>query len=283
MSKARWYAKANAYAAGWKKGFGDSPSTSNVALGLSVAQLETSCGDAWPGAFNWGAVQRRTLSSSEKLVLSSVKASLSNLSLAKSTLNSARASGTLPAADSRDYLWVDTSPVNGAYWIYFWAFPNDDEGAAFFINTLAAKRPGCKSVLVSANPTASDLASAMYSSKYYEGFHDPSKPGGAQSNINDYSAGISRNLNSITNALSGWSPGATPPPVTPSDFDLKTVLGIQQALNWLHVVPVSLAEDGVSGPSTKSAIIVYQKSQGLTPDGVVGPRTIAAISKSLGL
>ncbi|MCY7331733.1 MAG: peptidoglycan-binding protein [Pseudanabaena sp. CAN_BIN31] len=40
------------------------------------------------------------------------------------------------------------------------------------------------------------------------------------------------------------------------------------------------AIDGVSGASTKNAILRAQKTFGLTPDGVVGSRTIAALEKS---
>jgi peptidoglycan hydrolase-like protein with peptidoglycan-binding domain len=41
------------------------------------------------------------------------------------------------------------------------------------------------------------------------------------------------------------------------------------------------AIDGREGPRTKQAIIDFQKSQGLTPDGKVGAKTSAALSKYL--
>lgn len=42
---------------------------------------------------------------------------------------------------------------------------------------------------------------------------------------------------------------------------------------WLGVRPV----DGIFGDLTRAAVIRYQRSKGLEPDGVVGPHTIAAM------
>jgi outer membrane protein OmpA-like peptidoglycan-associated protein len=50
---------------------------------------------------------------------------------------------------------------------------------------------------------------------------------------------------------------------------------VQSALN--RVSGLSLAEDGIDGPATRSATRAFQQRQGLAADGVVGPRTEAAL------
>ncbi len=57
------------------------------------------------------------------------------------------------------------------------------------------------------------------------------------------------------------------------------MLGLQQRLTslgyWLG------SPDGVYGDTTGQAVFAYQKAAGLTPDGVVGPRTAAALASGL--
>jgi uncharacterized protein (TIGR02594 family) len=55
------------------------------------------------------------------------------------------------------------------------------------------------------------------------------------------------------------------------------VLDIQRRLLALGFNPG--AADGAWGPRTRAACIAFQKSAGLDPDGVVGPKTIAALNK----
>lgn len=43
-----------------------------------------------------------------------------------------------------------------------------------------------------------------------------------------------------------------------------------------------LQPDGDFGPATKAALVAFQSSKGLTPDGVVGRRTLAALDQSTG-
>jgi Putative peptidoglycan binding domain len=64
------------------------------------------------------------------------------------------------------------------------------------------------------------------------------------------------------------SPGATGPQV-------KT---LQQALTALGY-PVTA--DGDYGPATQAAVVKFQTAKGLTPDGVVGPVTLAELQKAL--
>jgi lysozyme len=75
--------------------------------------------------------------------------------------------------------------------------------------------------------------------------------------------------------------GAAPPVPQPRpNPDLTTILGVQQALNYLGADP-KLKEDGVLGPKTTAAIIAFQQRVGLVPDGVVGPKTRAAIEVAI--
>src|SRR5207302_1681435 len=44
-----------------------------------------------------------------------------------------------------------------------------------------------------------------------------------------------------------------------------------------QVMNAGLRVDGVSGPATRRAVTVFQKSHGLVPDGILGRRTYAAL------
>ncbi len=67
-------------------------------------------------------------------------------------------------------------------------------------------------------------------------------------------------------------------PPTPREIDLRTTRGIQQALVALGS---SLKVDGARGPETDWAIKEFQKSEGLTPDGIPGPKTKNALRAHL--
>ena len=54
----------------------------------------------------------------------------------------------------------------------------------------------------------------------------------------------------------------------------ESVKWVQRQLN-LH--GANLKEDGIFGKQTKLAVLLYQKDHGLTQDGIVGPKTIAAL------
>lgn len=236
MTVERWRAKADAFAAGWHAKFNVVPSKHAVILGLSVAQHETRCGDSWEGEHNWGAVQKRILTPAEKAVI--VKAGLaphpSKVDDARDVLAVAVEVGDIPAPD-HCALHVDSSPGKGWYWVFFWAFPSDDEGAAFFIHVLAEQRASCRAVLDNLGGTEHQLAAAMYGkpgSRYFEGFYKPGVhytrsadgkwvegPAGTTSgedlNIGAYASALTKIAPDIRSSLVDWTwaPAVDPDPV----------------------------------------------------------------------
>ena len=70
-------------------------------------------------------------------------------------------------------------------------------------------------------------------------------------------------------------------PALPADGDLKykdrgsAVKALQQALRWAN--GYALAVDGSFGSHTFAEVVIFQVSRGLTPDGVVGSRTLKAL------
>jgi outer membrane protein OmpA-like peptidoglycan-associated protein len=60
----------------------------------------------------------------------------------------------------------------------------------------------------------------------------------------------------------------------------ERVRWVQASMN--RILSLRLREDGIDGPATRSAVRSFQQRQGLTADGVVGPRTEAAIVAALG-
>lgn len=285
MSIERWYAKGNAYADGWKTLFGVFPSLWNTSLGLSVAQHETQCGDAWQtdglSEHNWGAVQKRKLTPAEHAAIlaagvhllphGSVKEALAAVAPARAAL---AAAGFVP---DHEALHVDSNPGPGWYFCFFWAFPTDAEGAAKFVHVLAEQRASCKLLLQNQGSVA-ELAAAMYATHYYTGFHDPHAPGGAQANIDDYANDLRPLFETIMGALASWTSGTAPP--APVDADLCTVQGLQHALNVLGASP-PLVEDGSAGPKTIAALTKAQVALNVIADGKCGPATRAAIGTAL--
>jgi len=58
------------------------------------------------------------------------------------------------------------------------------------------------------------------------------------------------------------------------------VRALQRALTSLGLGPGAV--DGTYGPATTSALTRFQQAAGLTPDGVLGPKTLAALIKRAG-
>lgn len=56
---------------------------------------------------------------------------------------------------------------------------------------------------------------------------------------------------------------------------VETIMSVQKALAAKGFNPGKI--DGIMGPNTKTAIIAFQKANGLTADGIVGPLTSAKL------
>lgn len=305
----RWQQKAAALAAGWRDRFGVEPSTATVALALSVAQHETRCGDAWPGEHNWGAVQRRSLNTFERGSLSAIKPHPDNVGQARAKLDAdgwladpiCRACGeprrVLPPATScdkcngtefveRGALHVDSSPGKGYYWVYFWRFVDDAAGANFFVKILAADRASCRAVLETGG-TPHALARAMYMTRYYEGFYKrasyyernekgrwvevptngPGAMAGSELNISSYGGALALLVPEIRTGMS-TAPAPAPRPL------LKRGSRGAAVVEWQKIIGV--VEDGIFGRITESVTMLWQQSNHLKADGIVGPQTWAA-------
>ena len=89
-----------------------------------------------------------------------------------------------------------------------------------------------------------------------------------------------------TTASTPTQPTATPAPIGPPATTLKPgakgaeVKTLQRALASLGYSPGPV--DGQYGPGTQKAVASFQKASRLTADGVLGPKTLAALAKALG-
>ncbi|MFA5388159.1 MAG: peptidoglycan-binding domain-containing protein [Candidatus Omnitrophota bacterium] len=91
----------------------------------------------------------------------------------------------------------------------------------------------------------------------------------------------SRRAKEILESRKGYSPktkGARQKEASVSEFR-PTTKEIQTALKNAGFDPGSI--DGKIGPRTRQAIKDFQKSKGLVPDGVVGPKTWTSLGKYL--
>lgn len=69
---------------------------------------------------------------------------------------------------------------------------------------------------------------------------------------------------------------AKPAPILQEGSEGDDVIALQMALNGLGIEP-PLKEDGHFGPLTEKAVMRFQELHGLEPDGIVGPKTRAAM------
>ena len=79
----------------------------------------------------------------------------------------------------------------------------------------------------------------------------------------------------------GAAAGA-PPPVADSLLEFgdrgAEVMALQQMLS--QALGITLGADGVFGAQTRAAVVDFQARHGLAPDGVVGPKTMAALRQA---
>ena len=110
----------------------------------------------------------------------------------------------LLTAGAREALHIDKNDV-GPYFAWFWAFDNDTDGAAKYLEILVRNRPTVRAVIDTASAT--ELAAAMYASRYFQGTSaDP------RENIRAYAARIEDYRARVESALLGWPASTTSPP-----------------------------------------------------------------------
>lgn len=217
MADSRWVAKANACFQAWKNVSGNAPPGRNVFIfALAQAQLETSAGDAWPLAHNWGAVNYRSCNAKE---LAAIEAG---------TLKDGNwlyPDGTTSAEHNQNAVGVlhsDSHPTpSGPSWFHVWfgAFPDDVAGAANFVRTVLRMVP--KETLADPDITSSLYAQALYLKGYFEGTVAGARPLGKrslpltppeQANVDSYAKVIDRISTGINSALKGWTFPEEPKP-----------------------------------------------------------------------
>lgn len=221
MADTRWVEKANALSQAWKNVGGSFPPNKSIVLiALAQAQLETSAGDAWPLAHNWGAVDYRAVNAKE---LAAIDAG---------TLKDG--SWLFPdgswSADHRPeavgILHSDSHPTpSGPSWFHVWfgAFPDDVAGAGNFLHTIF--RMVSKEKLADPNLDAVGYATEIYLHCYFEGTVAGARPCGKRSipltppemaNVNNYAKIITRIVAGLQSALKDWDvPLPIPVPIPP--------------------------------------------------------------------
>lgn len=226
-----WTALANDYAAAAPGALGHQPSRWALVLACSVAEHETNNGRAWPGAWNFGAVQLRELTAAEQAAFAA-----GQLHAGDYTRDTHRAD--VP----RGILQVDTHPGPSGpvrYGVWFAAFNSRVQGIAFFLRTLwrltnlttepraaasvadahahdAPLDPAHTYAPEAADATCSSVAEAMYRHGYFEGARHGARPVGArigalttpeQANVDDYATAMARIVTgTLGPMLDGWGP-----------------------------------------------------------------------------
>jgi hypothetical protein len=200
----RYQRKAAIVAAAWQKVLGEAPTRHALVLAMAVAEFETRLGDAtgtWRGEHNWGAIHKRALTPEEASVLMGHGI----YATGDDALRTARG---LLIAGPNEALHIDKGR-SGPYFAWFWAFDNDTDGAAKFLDVLVRRRAPVRLIIDSASTT--ELAAAMYSTHYFEG--TSSEPG---ENIRAYAARLEAYVPRIETALLASNPPGLVPPSSPS-------------------------------------------------------------------
>jgi hypothetical protein len=205
----RYQRKAGIVASAWQRALAEAPTRHALILAMAVADFETRLGDAggtWRNEHNWGAIHKRTPTPDELAILLGHGV----YPTGDDALRTARG---LLTAGPNEALHIDKGR-SGPYFAWFWAFDNDVDGAAKYLEILVRNRATVRAIIDRASPT--ELAAAMYASRYFEGTSkDP------RENIRAYAARIEERAARIETALLGWPPGAPTLPAAPPVAEMK--------------------------------------------------------------
>lgn len=194
--RAYWETLAGDYVRAYGQVFGVPPTRHTLLLAMAVAEFETLNGRAWPGTFNFGAVQLRGLTDDE---------------LARFHAGTLKAGDRFPG-NPGGVLHVDTHPPAVPYPVWFAAFPTQVDGVRYFLKTLF-RAANEKAVAANPNGSPQDLATAMYLNCYFEGSHAGARPCGKralpltkpeQDNVDAYAGAITSRMTALDQNLAGW-------------------------------------------------------------------------------
>jgi hypothetical protein len=267
-----WTELADNYVVAYRHLFEASPSSHAVIFAMCVAEHETRNGRAWAGSHNFGGVQLRGLTPEES---------------AKFKAGQLSAGATLPG-NPGGILKVDTTPTPTGprtYPVWFATFPTEVDGIIYFLKVLFGYRHGCKAVADDDEGSLEQLAGAMYSTGYYEGFVSGARPlderippfnQAEQANVDAYTSALMGAFRTISLELVDWKVG----------FNLSTLMGVQEGL-------IAMAKrldtpefnpgtpDGIMGPRTEGALKAFQSYSSIPASGVVDDATRAVLEAEL--
>jgi len=245
--------------------FGRVPTQYEAQAAQGIAWLETRYGTAWLGAGvgsrNWGAVTR----------------------------------SKPPCDTATSFLYTDSAPqgdgTNKTYSVCFKKYLTDELAAADLINIAFGSRFKPKGALAPA--TAGDLygvSAALRAQSYYLGFGATR----TEQIANHYKA-LSAAVHAQYVALNEPMPGSAATFKTVVGKVLGSIVPLKastlhrgdrgpEVKAWqmvLNQLGAHLACDGIFGPATETATVLFQGEHGLTLDGLVGNKTRAAASAAL--
>ncbi len=309
--KERWTDKYDALQKAHEQQYGSKLPWGGVVLGLCPAQLETRCGDAWPGPDglvgtddderNWGACTLRSLNAAEHACLKAAglaptigsnhveverkaMAALAAAGLPKASGTVANGTIDVPSATIHCDSRTVKDPVTGKattipHFVWFANFASHVDGARYYLHLLGSE---ARAVLARSG-SSYELAAAMYRRGYYGGF----KPHGIyKASDGTEHDGNAENIAAYQRLIDYWRPKIVavltkpPEPVVPT-YNLDTSNGLATALKVVlpdcDLVPLS------SMRKFCAWVGVYQHGRSdvdgkpLKVDGDAGPKTRAAL------
>jgi len=173
---------------------------------------------------------------------------------------------------AKSFLYTDTHPqpdgTSKSYSVRFRKYPGPVEGMADVAKILYRQ--------MKIEPTSIGAVSRqMYDRHYYEGF-GPTK----EARIGNHVKALTSALSKITAALGESMPsGGSSPTASPkaASAEPQSLLHFLEALHWAYSQGGSIGHSD----SGTGAVVAYQASHGLYPDGDIGRKTLARMIEQL--